>query len=182
MLYLDLPLSVEATGLTPQDLIEIHVGSVTAKVYLKILPTMAVNECVHAFQVNKTTLTNLQANLRLVFDAFGSQLNATSTVNSIYSDWKCHFNKHWHVLITSLFFPFTTQQEIRLTTPSYLATHKSCSPFNTRTSPIVAARMSDLYASSATSISPQGSTWSATPPHQFFACPIISNFPSPLMQ
>jgi hypothetical protein len=83
-------------GLTPQDLIEIHFGSVTAKVYPKILPTMAVLECVHAFQVNKTALTNLQADLRLVFDAFSSQLNATSTANGIYSDWKHHFNKHWH--------------------------------------------------------------------------------------
>jgi hypothetical protein len=96
MLYLDLPLSVEATGFTPQDLVEIRVGSVTAKVYPKILSTMAVFEHVHAFQVKKTALTNLQANLRLVFDAFGGQLNATSTVNGIYSDWKCHFNKHWH--------------------------------------------------------------------------------------
>jgi hypothetical protein len=94
-LYLDLPSSIEATGLTPQDLVEIRVGSVTAKVYPKILPTMAVFKWVHAFQVNKTALANLQANLSLVFDAFGGQLNATSTLNSIYSGWKRHFNKHW---------------------------------------------------------------------------------------
>jgi hypothetical protein len=96
MLYLDLPLSIEATGFTPQDLVKICVGSMTAKVYPKILSTMAGFKCAHAFQVNKTTLTNLQAGLHLVFDAFGRQLNATSTVNSIYSDWKCHFNEHWH--------------------------------------------------------------------------------------
>jgi hypothetical protein len=94
MSYLDLPSSVEATGFTPQDLVEICVGSVMAKVYPKILPTMAVFKWVHAFQVNKTTLTNHQANLRLVFDAFGRQLNATSTVDGIYSDWKPHFNEH----------------------------------------------------------------------------------------
>jgi hypothetical protein len=95
MLYLDLSLSVEATGLTPQDLIEIRVDSVTAKVYPKILPTMAVFERAQAFQVNKTPLINLQADLCLIFDAFGGQLNATSTNNSICSDWKRHFNEHW---------------------------------------------------------------------------------------
>ncbi len=68
----------------------------TAKVYPKILLMMAVFEWVHAFQVNKTALTNLQANLRQVFDAFGGQLNATSTVDGIYSDWKHHFKEHWH--------------------------------------------------------------------------------------
>jgi hypothetical protein len=94
MLYLDLPLSIEATGFTPQDLVEVHVSSVMAKVYSKILPTMAVFELVHAFQVNKTALTNLQANPCLVFDAFGGQLNATSTVDGIYGDWKHHFNEH----------------------------------------------------------------------------------------
>jgi hypothetical protein len=83
-------------GFTPQVLNEIHVGSVTAKMYPKILPTMAVFERVHTFQVNKTALTNLQANLRLVFDGFGGQLNDISTVDGINSDWKHHFNKHWH--------------------------------------------------------------------------------------
>ncbi len=86
MSYLDLPSSVETMGFTPQDLVEIRVSSVTAKVYPKILPTMAVFEWAHAFQVNKTALTNLQADLLLVFDAFGGQLNATSTVDGIYSD------------------------------------------------------------------------------------------------
>jgi hypothetical protein len=54
MSYLNLVLSIEATGFTPQDLVEICVGAMTAKVYPKILPTMAVFERAHAFQVNKT--------------------------------------------------------------------------------------------------------------------------------
>jgi hypothetical protein len=95
MLYLaKLPLFINATGFTPQDLVEICVSTVTAKVYLKILPTMAYFEHAHTFQVNKTTLNNLQADLHLVFDAFGGQLNATSTANIIYSNCKCHFNEH----------------------------------------------------------------------------------------
>jgi hypothetical protein len=96
MPYLDLPLSIEAMRFTPQNLVDICVSSVTAKVYPKILPMMAVFKFAHAFQVNKTTLTNLQVDLHLVFDIFGGKLNATSTVNGIYSDWKRHFNQHWH--------------------------------------------------------------------------------------
>jgi hypothetical protein len=46
--------------------------------------------------VDKTALNNLQAYLRLLFDKFGEQLNATSTVEGIYSDWKRHLNKYWH--------------------------------------------------------------------------------------
>jgi hypothetical protein len=50
MLYLaELPLSVEATGFMPRDPVEILVGTVTAKVYSKTLPMMAVFECAHAF-------------------------------------------------------------------------------------------------------------------------------------
>jgi hypothetical protein len=94
------------------------IGSVTAKVYPKILPTMAVFKCAHAFQVNKTALTNLQANLRLVFYAFARQLNATSTVNSIYSDWKHHFNEHWHDFnnLSILSFHNSADNQINYTT------------------------------------------------------------------
>jgi hypothetical protein len=118
MPYLDLPSSAGAIGCTPQDLVEIHVGSVTAKVYPKILPTMAVFKWVYAFQINKTALTNLQADLRFVFDAFSGQLNATSTVNGIYSDWKCHFNKHWHKFnnLTVSFFHNLAGNQINNTT------------------------------------------------------------------
>ncbi len=64
ILYLaKLPLSIEATGFMPQDLVEIHVSTITAKVYPKILPMLVVFEHAHAFQVNKTTLNNLQADL-----------------------------------------------------------------------------------------------------------------------
>jgi hypothetical protein len=118
MSCLDLPLSIEAMGLTSQDLVEIHVGSVTTKLYPKILPTMAVFEWEHTFQVNKTALTKLQADLHLVFDAFGGQLNATSTVGGIYSNWKRHFNKHWHNFnnLTVLSFHNSAGNQINNTT------------------------------------------------------------------
>jgi hypothetical protein len=77
-----------------------------------------MTERAHAFQVIKTTLTNLQADLCVVFDAFGGQLNATSTVDGIYSDWKCHFNKHWHDFnnLTVLCFHNSAGNQINNTT------------------------------------------------------------------
>ncbi len=57
MLCLDIPSSIEVTGFISQDLVAILVGSVTAKKYLKILPTMAVFKCAHTIYVNKTALT-----------------------------------------------------------------------------------------------------------------------------
>jgi hypothetical protein len=97
MSYLhELPLSVEATGFTLQDLVDVHVGILTIKMYPKITPTMPVFERAHAFQVNKSALNHLQTNLRFVFDAFGDQLNATYTINGILSDWKRHFHASWY--------------------------------------------------------------------------------------
>jgi hypothetical protein len=129
----ELPLSVEATGFTSRDHVEIHVGAIMAKVYPKILPTMVVFKRAHAFQVNKTALTNLQADLHLVFDASSRQLNATSTVDGIYSDWKRHFNENRHTFANLLSSPFTIQQVIRSTTPPWPTIPKSCSLFKTGT-------------------------------------------------
>jgi hypothetical protein len=53
------------------------------KVYPKILPTLAVFECAYTFQVNKTVLNNLQADISLIIDTFGGKLNVTSTVDGI---------------------------------------------------------------------------------------------------
>jgi hypothetical protein len=137
----------------------------TAKVYPKIFPTMAVFEHAHVFQVNKTALTNLQANLHLVFDAFGRQLDATSTVDGIYSDWKRHFNKHWHDFnnLTILSFHNSAGNQINNTTlpgnPQVLL------PIQDGNLAIVVARTSILCMSSAPSFSLQGSTWFTTPSH-----------------
>jgi hypothetical protein len=89
MSYLnELPLSFEATGFTPQDLVEVCVRTLTIKMYPKITPPMPVFERAHSFQVNEYTLKHLQTNLRFVFDVFGNQLNPTSTVDGILSNWK----------------------------------------------------------------------------------------------
>jgi hypothetical protein len=84
-----------ATGFTPKDLVDISVGRISAKVYPKIAQAMPSFERAHAYQVTKTTLKNLPTNLRLIFDPFGAQLNASLTVKGIISGWRRHFDSHW---------------------------------------------------------------------------------------
>ena len=75
-------------GFAPLDLVDVPVGRMTVKLYPKITPAMPVHERVHAFQVNKAALKDLLTDLRLVINAFGAQLNASSTVEGILSEWR----------------------------------------------------------------------------------------------
>ncbi len=45
--------------------------------------------------MNKAALKDLPTNLRLIIDAYGAQLNASSTVKGILSDWRQFFQEHW---------------------------------------------------------------------------------------
>ena len=88
-------LTVYEMGFAPLDLVDVPVCRITVKLYPKITPAMPVHECTHAFQVNKAALKDLPTDLRLVTDAFGAQLNASSTVKGILSNWQRYFNEHW---------------------------------------------------------------------------------------
>jgi hypothetical protein len=82
-------------GFTPLNLVVVHVGRMTVKLYPKIGPTMQIWERAHAYQINKTALTNLPTDLKLIINAFGAQLNVSSTTEDIISDFKRHFHVHW---------------------------------------------------------------------------------------
>jgi hypothetical protein len=97
--------TVYKMGFAPLDPVDVPVGKMIVKLYPKIIPLMPMHERAHAFQVNKSALKDLPTNLRLVIDAFGAQLNASSTVKGILSNWRCFFQEHWidfgHLLILS---------------------------------------------------------------------------------
>jgi hypothetical protein len=82
---------VDAMGFTPLDLIDVQVGGTSVKLYPTIGPAMQIWEHAHAYQINKTALTNLPTDLKLIIDAFGAQLNASSTTEGIISDFKRYF-------------------------------------------------------------------------------------------
>ncbi len=92
-------------GFAPLDPIDVSVGRMNIKLYPKIAPSMPVYEQAHAFQVNKAALKDLRTNLRLIINTFGSQRNASSTVEGILSDWRQFFHERWmdfaHLTISS---------------------------------------------------------------------------------
>ncbi len=96
---------VHKMGFAPLDPVDVSVGRMNVKLYPKIMPSMPMYKCAHAFQVNKATLKDLPTNLQLIIDAFGSQLNASSTVEGILSDWRQYFLERWmdfgHLIILS---------------------------------------------------------------------------------
>jgi hypothetical protein len=59
------PNSATEMGFIPQDLESIMVGRLS--VYPKITPKMPVYERAHAFQINKSALTNLPVDIKLVY-------------------------------------------------------------------------------------------------------------------
>jgi hypothetical protein len=84
---------VHEMGFAPLDPVNIPVGGMQVKLYPKIVPSMLIHKHAHAFQVNKSALKDLLTNLQLVIDTFGSQLNASSTVKGILSNWRWFFNE-----------------------------------------------------------------------------------------
>jgi hypothetical protein len=86
---------VDAMGFTPLDLVDVHVGCMTVKLYLKIGPAMQIWERAHTYQINKTALMNLPTDLKLIINAFGAQLNGSLMTEGIISDFKRYFYDHW---------------------------------------------------------------------------------------
>ncbi len=86
---------VHKMGFAPLDPVDVSVGWMNVKLYPKITPLMPVYKHAHAFQVNKAALKDLPTDLRLIIDAFGLQLNASSTVEGILSNWRRYFLEHW---------------------------------------------------------------------------------------
>jgi hypothetical protein len=112
-------------GFAPLKLVDMAVSHVSVKLYPRITATMPVYERAHAFQVNKTALTNLPGmDFGLVLDRFGTQLSSSSIVEGLISDWQRFFKERWmdfnHLVITS---PMASG----LITPRLLDTRKSSS-------------------------------------------------------
>ncbi len=132
---------VHEMGFAPLDPVNVLVRRMQVKLYPKIVPSMLVHERAHAFQVNKSTLKDLPTNLGLVIDAFGSQLNASLTVEGILSNWRQFFNEQWmdFVHLTILLFHALNGNHINTTTTA--VNPQVLLPSSTNPLGIVAIRM-----------------------------------------
>jgi hypothetical protein len=80
----------------PCKLVTIQVGCLSALVYPKIGPGMPVFECVHAFQVVKSTLEPLPVNTCLILDAISTQLNCSAIINGLMYNWCSLIDAAWY--------------------------------------------------------------------------------------
>jgi hypothetical protein len=79
----------------PQPLKPVQVDKVTAKLYSVIDSTMKPPKRAHSFQINKTAIAASGIDCQLKLDTLGTQLNLSAIVNSVISDWPCHFHRNW---------------------------------------------------------------------------------------
>ena len=89
------PASIEMT-FVPLQLIQIQIGKATVYVYPVVTPNMPIFERAHAFQVVKTATENLPVDMRLIFDAIGTQLNCSAIVDGLLYDWRQTFDDGWY--------------------------------------------------------------------------------------
>jgi hypothetical protein len=84
-------------SLVPKDLVTIQVECLSVSVYPKVKPRMPIFERAHTFQVAKSTLEALNTDTRLIFEAMGTQLNCSTTVDGLINDWHRLFDSAWFI-------------------------------------------------------------------------------------
>jgi hypothetical protein len=87
--------TLHGTLFAPRALVPVSVSRATVNLHPVIDPGMPVEECAHAFQVNKTALVSAPVNLRVQLDALGQQLDLAATVGGIRNDWLRFFQDSW---------------------------------------------------------------------------------------
>jgi hypothetical protein len=74
-------------GFVPKQLVPVSVGRYQVNLYPKLSPSASVVERAHAFQICKSALSALNINIRILFEALGSQLNCMATINGLVYDY-----------------------------------------------------------------------------------------------
>jgi hypothetical protein len=83
------------TPFAPRALVPVAVGCTTVNLYPVIDPGMPVEECAHAYQINKTALASAPVDFRVQLDVLGQQLNLAATVDGVRNDWLRFFQDSW---------------------------------------------------------------------------------------
>ncbi len=106
-------------GFAPLELADVAVSRISIKLYPRIMATMPVYKRAHAFQVNKTALKNRPGtDFGHFLDTFGAQLNLSSTMEGLISDWQRFFKEKWMALnhLVILSFHKSNSEQIDSTT------------------------------------------------------------------
>ncbi len=117
----DHPSSLKANLLfIPRPLESVQVDKITVKLYPVVNLSMLAPEHAHAFQTNKTALSIPGIDRCAMLNTLGAQLNLSTIVDGILSDWSRHFCCNWcnfdHLTILS--FHSTAGTQVNDTTKS----------------------------------------------------------------
>jgi hypothetical protein len=83
-------------GFIPEQLVPISVGHYHVNLYPKLSPSTSIIEHVHTFQICKSALSALNIDIRLLFDALGSQLNCLATIDGLVYDYTQVYEEGWY--------------------------------------------------------------------------------------
>jgi hypothetical protein len=87
--------NLSVLGFLPKQLVPVSVGHYQVNLYPKLSPSMSVVEHAHAFQICKSTLSALNINICILFDALGSQLNCMATINGLVYNYTQIYKEGW---------------------------------------------------------------------------------------
>jgi hypothetical protein len=90
------PPDLGVVDFVPQQLVSVLVGRYQLNLYPKLTLGTLVVECAHAFQICKSTLASLNIDIRIIFDALGSQLNCRATIDGLVYDFTQVYEEGWY--------------------------------------------------------------------------------------
>jgi hypothetical protein len=93
--HVDPAASAAAITFTPKPPVSVNVGRVPTDLYPRIDLDMPIWERAHAFQVNKTAITNVDVDVQTQLDALGAQLNLSSIVDGSRASFMNYYQSNW---------------------------------------------------------------------------------------
>jgi hypothetical protein len=88
--------NLNVLGFVPEQLVPVSVGRYHVNLYPKLSPSASVVEHAHTFQIYKSALYALNIDIRLLFDALGSQINCMATIDGLVYDYTQVYKEGWY--------------------------------------------------------------------------------------
>jgi hypothetical protein len=86
---------LSVVGFVPKQLVPVSVGRYQVNLYPKLHLGASLVARAHAYQICKSALAALNINIRILFDALGSQLNCMATIDGLVYDFTQVYDEGW---------------------------------------------------------------------------------------
>ncbi len=107
---------LSVVGFVLEQLVPVSVGRYQVNLYPKLHLGASLVARAHAYQICKSALAALNINIRILFDALGSQLNSMATIDGLVYDFTQFYEEGWFdpANLQVLSFHDTSQNQKRL--------------------------------------------------------------------